>query len=86
MYGVSKFMQAIQIHYKKKEESDFQDICITLHMSQLMRLWYLSHRRPAKAQAHPRSLTRAFTVRTHKVWKKTKNQTSSPTGWLHMRV
>ena len=51
MYGVSKLMQTIQIHYKKKEDNDFQDICITLHMSQLMRLWYLSHRRPAKAQA-----------------------------------
>ena len=29
-------------------------------MSQLMRLWYLSHRRPAK---------RAFAVRSHEVWK-----------------
>ena len=47
-------------------------------MSQLMRLWYLSHRRPAKAQAtsegsgepaHLRSLTRSFAVRTHKIWK-----------------
>ena len=32
------------------------------YLSQLMRLWYLSHR-------HPRSLGRAFGVRTHKVWK-----------------
>ena len=32
-----------------------------------MRLWYLSHKRPAKAQAHLRSLTRAFTVRRHDV-------------------
>ena len=31
-----------------------------LHLSQLMRLWYLSH---------PRSLARAFAVRTHEVWK-----------------
>ena len=34
--------------------------------------------------AHPRSLARAFAVRTHEVWKytkdPTKNQTSSPTG------
>ena len=30
-----------------------------------MRLWYLSHRRPAKAQASLRSLFRAFAVRTH---------------------
>ena len=40
--------------------------------------------------AQLRSLARAFTVHTHKVWKKTKcptkNQTSSPTGWLCMRV
>ena len=40
--------------------------------------------------AHPPSLTRAFAVRTHEVWKKTKgptkNETSSPTGWLRMPV
>ena len=40
--------------------------------------------------ADPRSLTRAFAVRTHAVWKltkgSTKNRTSSPTGWLCMRV
>ena len=39
---------------------------------------------------HPRSLARAFAVRPHEVWKQTKGptkyQTSSPTGWLHMRV
>ena len=34
-------------------------------LSQLMRLWYLSHRRPAKAQASLRSLARAFAVRIH---------------------
>ena len=59
-----------------------------------MLLWYLSYRRPVKAQASLRirahSLTRAFAVRTHEVWKQTKgptkNQTSSPTGWLHMGV
>ena len=61
-----------------------------LHLSQFMRLWYLSHRRPAKAQASLRSLTRIFAVHTHDIWKEgkalTKNQTSSPSGWLHMRV
>ena len=55
-----------------------------------MRLWYLPHRRPAKAQASQRSLTRAFTVRTHKGQKytkgPTKNRTSNPTGWLCMHV
>ena len=30
-----------------------------------MRLWYSSHRRPAKAQVSLCSLTRAFSVRTH---------------------
>ena len=54
-----------------------------------MSLWCLSHRWPEKAQASLRSLARAFAVRTHGVWKYTKgpnkNQTSSPTGWLHMR-
>ena len=52
-----------------------------------MKLWYLSHRRPAKSgePAHARILTRAFAVRIHDVWKKmkglTKNQTSSP-HWM----
>ena len=60
--------------------------------SQLMRLWYLSHRWPAKAQAslHIRALARAFPVHKHQVWKKTKDQTknqiSSSTGWLRMHV
>ena len=58
-------------------------------MSQLIRLWYLPHRRLAKAQAS-RSLAKAFAVRTHEVWNKmkgpTKIQTSSPTGWLCIHV
>ena len=37
--------------------------------------------------AHPRCLTRAIAVHTHEVWKgPTKNQTSSATGWLGMRI
>ena len=32
-------------------------------------MWYLSHRRPAKDQAIPLSLARAFAVRPHEVWK-----------------
>ena len=37
--------------------------------------------------AHPRSLARTLAVRTHEIWKcPTKNQTSSTTGWLCMRV
>ena len=42
-----------------------------------MRLWYLSHRRPAKAQAslRPHNLARAFSVRTHGAWKKAKGPT-----------
>ena len=52
------------------------------NLNQLMRSWYLSHRRPAKAQA---SLVRAFAVRAHEIRKKTKgptkNQTSSP-HWM----
>ena len=61
-------------------------------MSQLMRLWYLSHRRPSKAgePAHSRCLARAFAVCTHEEWKQTKGptkiQTSSANGWLRMRV
>ena len=40
---------------------------------QLIRLWGLSPRQPVKARAgepaHPGSLTRAFAVRTHEIWK-----------------
>ena len=39
------------------------------HKTCMIRLWYLPHMRPAKAQACLRSLARAFAVRTHKVWK-----------------
>ena len=47
-------------------------------MSQLMRLWYLSHRRPAKAQAHMKYENR---------WRvQPKNQISRLTGWLCMRI
>ena len=65
-------------------------ICIFwTHLSQLMRLWYLS-RQPAKAQVSLHSLARAFAVSTHEVWKQTKgptkNQTFSSTGWLCMHV
>ena len=69
--------------------------CVTRppsHLSQLMRLWYLSHGRPPKAQVslRIRANTRAFAVRTHEVCKWTKDlnkiQTSSLIGWLHMRV
>ena len=52
--------------------------------SQLMRLWYLSHRRTAKG------LAEAIAVRTHKVWKQTKSltkdQTCSASGLLRMCV
>ena len=58
-----------------------------------MRLWYLSHRRPAKAQAHVKYGSRRR-VRQKKNKKKTnkkqikhkQKQTSSLTGWLRMRV
>ena len=43
-------------------------IGLNAKMSQLMRLWYLLHRRTAKAE-DLRSLARAFAVRTHNVWK-----------------
>ena len=58
-----------------------------------MRLWYLSHYANSEGSgetAHPHSLSRAFDVRTHKVWKSTKdltkNQTCSSIGLLCMRV
>ena len=40
-----------------------------------MQLWYLSHLRPAKAQASPRSRASANTIRTYKLGKQTKIQT-----------
>ena len=57
-----------------------------------MRLWYLSHRRPAKAQAslRIRAVLPEPSLFTPEVWKQTKgptkNQTSGPTGWLCMRI
>ena len=56
-----------------------------------MRLWYLSHTGKGSGEpAHVRSIARAFTARTCEVWKQMKgpikNQTSSPTGWLHVRL
>ena len=44
-----------------------------------MRLWYLSHRCPAKAQA--RSLARALAIRTHEIWKQMKGPTNKP-HWM----
>ena len=63
-------------YWSKTPEDRFsRDVAHVLdQMSQLMRLWHLSHRRPAKVQASLRihavsmhKLTRAFAVRTHKV-------------------
>ena len=59
-------------------------------MSQLMRLWYLSHRRPAKAQAslRIRAVSPEPSLFAHMKygsrWRVI--QTSSPTGWLRMHV
>ena len=62
-------------------------------MSQLMTLWYLSHRWPAKAQAslRIRAVSPEPSLFAHMKygcrWRvQTKNQTFSPTGWLRMRV
>ena len=57
-------------------------------LSQLMRLWYLLHRGPAKAQASLR--IRAVSPEPSlfanmNYGSRPKNQTSSPTGWLRMR-
>ena len=62
------------------------------HMSQLMRLWYLSNRWPAKAQAslHNSAVSPEPSLFANiwygSRWSPTKNQTSSPTGWLCMCV
>ena len=57
----------------KAHKSQYKALCneLILEMSQLMRLRYLSHRRPAKAQAslHGCAVSPVFTVRTHAVWK-----------------
>ena len=57
---------------------------ILVHMNQLMRFWYLSHKRPLKAQASLRicSLTEPSLFTHMKVDKgPTTNQTSSPRVW-----
>ena len=62
-------------------------------MSQLMRLWYLSHRRPAKVQTSlricavsPKPSLFAHLKYGSRQRVRPKNQTSSPTGWLRMCV
>ena len=57
-------------------------------MSQLMKLCYLSHRRPAKAQAslRIRAVSREPSLFAHMKSGSRRNQASSPTGWLRMRV
>ena len=49
-------------------------------MSQLMRLWYLSHRRPAE----PSLFAHIKYGRRQRVRPKVRHL--APTGWLHMRV
>ena len=54
--------------------------CNSCYMSQLMRLWYLSHRRPAKAQA---------SLRIHPVWSESslsawRNLGSLASHWAHI--
>ena len=57
-------------------------------MSQLMRLWYLPHRRPAQAQASLRICTvlPEPSLFAHMKYGSRQNQASIPTGWLLMRV
>ena len=74
--------------------SDFA-LYFEYYLSLLRRLWYLSHRWPAKAQAslHIRAVSPKPSLFAHMKYGSrrkypTKNQTStySPTGWLHMRI
>ena len=61
-----------------------------LKLSQLMILWYLSHRRPAKAHSSLRicAVSPEPLLFAHMKYgsRRRKNQTSSPIGWLHLRV
>ena len=56
----------------------------SFYMSQLMRLWYVSHRRPAKAQAslRIRAVSPEPSLFAHMKYGPMKNQTSCPAGWL----
>ena len=62
------------------------------NLSQRMKLWYLSHRRPLMAQTslHIHTVSPEPSMFAHIKYGSrrgpTKNQTSSPTGWLHIRV
>ena len=47
-----------------------------------MRLWYLSHRWPAKAQASLHSLARAFAFRTHEVDKGSDQKSDIWPHWM----
>ena len=62
-------VQRIVIFKKSGVQSMVEYPLPILQMSQLMRLWYLSHRGPAKAEVSLHSLIRAFVASTHEVWK-----------------
>ena len=49
-----------------------------------MSLWYLSHRRPVKAEANLRIRTQEVTMEVTEGRPKIRH--SSPTGWLRMRI
>ena len=63
-------MRTQRRHWLESSLCAWQAYC---YLSQLMRLWYLSHRRPAKAQASRRRA-------------QPKIEISSTTGWLRMCV
>ena len=71
----------------------FHHYVFILHLSQLKRIWYLSQRRPANAQASMRIRTVSpepslFAHIKYEIKRRVrpKIETSSLTGWLRMRV
>ena len=79
--------------YKASRVSSLVPQWQSCYLGELMRFWYLSHRRPAKAQASLRicavlpepSLFAHMKYRSRRRVRP-KIKTSSPTGWVCMRV
>ena len=98
---VKRIKLNMELVYRKMSWRKCAEYCIDRYMatnarynlSQLMRLWFLSHSWPAKAQASLRIRTVApepslFAHMKYEIIRRVrpKNQTSSPSGCRHMRV
>ena len=82
---MSIFNTEMKLRWTRNSKTDTE-------MSQLMRLWYLSHRRQRRLRRSCASAQSRQSLRCLHTWRmevdegSDQSQTSSPTGWLGMRV